>query len=53
MLVCADLRGEMRRLTGESIERIAKAFRHPDAGLSVFTLWYHCLLFLQIHLLAV
>jgi len=24
----------MRKLTGESVERMAKAFRHPDAGLS-------------------
>ena len=28
----------MRKLTGESFERIAKAFRHPDTGLFIVPL---------------
>ena len=29
MLACAKLRGEMRKLTGDTFERLAKAIRHP------------------------
>jgi wobble nucleotide-excising tRNase len=35
MLAVGELRAEMRKLTVESFERIAKGLRHSDTGLSI------------------